>query len=195
MNSALPIEIETPTLNEYTFHLGNVQGTEPEAGMFAYNFKHWCFSTALNKKALATFKSLVNDILEYKLEQLLEDSEIWHLEGNWMDKLPHRFHALVVKNLQKAMNTDNWHMESDMFMEDALHDILNESFNLSADHEDHCGERNKWISVFKSIGYKEKEVFENETSPDELWWDLDFEMLSPNKKAVQKYCEFLLKAY
>jgi hypothetical protein len=195
MNSTLPIQIETPTLNEATFHIGGkVQGAEPKAGIFCYNFNHWYFSKGLTKKALVTFKSLINDILEYKLDQLLDDSEIWQIEGNWMSKLPHRFHALVIKNLQKAMNTDNWHMASDLFMEDALYQILEESYDLAGDNEAWGDDKKKWVAVLKSIGYKTKEMFDNGT-PEELWWDLDFEMLSPSKTAIKDYCNFLRKAY
>ena len=141
-----------------------------------------------------TFKKLVNDILEYKLDQLLDDSEIWQIEGTWMSKLPHEFHILVVKNLQKAINTDHWHMASDLFMEDALYQIIEESFALSGDHEGWVDIRKMWVSVFKSIGYKEKDLFGSGT-PEELWWDLDFEMLSPSDKAVKDYCNFLRKSY
>jgi hypothetical protein len=195
MKSILPIQIETPTLNEQTFYMGNVKGTEPSEGMFCYNFKHWCFTQGLTKKALKTFKSLVNDILEYKLDQLLDNSEIWQLEGTWTSKLPHRFHALVIKNLQKAMNMDDWHMGSDLFMEDALYEILEESFAVSGDNMGWGEDRKQWVAVFKSLGWKdEDELFENGI-PEDMWWDLDFQMLAPNKKAIKDYCDFLRKAY
>lgn len=198
MKSVLPIPISTPTLNENTFHIGGkVEGTNPNAGMFCYNFKHWCFTRNLNKRALNTFKSLVNDLLIIKLDQLMSDSEIWQIEGTWMGQLNHRYHILVVKNLQKALNLDEWHMESDLFMEDALYQILEDSFILSGDNADNmCGdERKRWVSVFKTLGYKEKELFEMEGTPEEMWWDLDFEMLKPNNKAVKDYCNFLREKY
>jgi hypothetical protein len=195
MKTTLPIQIETPTLNEETFHIGGkVQGTDPSEGIFCYNFKHWCFTQGLTKKSLDAFKKLVNDILEIKLDQLLDDSETWQIEGTWMSKLPHNFHALVVKNLQKAMNTDHWHMTSDLFMEDALYEILEESFALAGDNMGYGDDRKMWVSVFKSIGYKEKDLFDNGT-PEEMWWDLDFQMLSPSEKAITEYCNFLRKAY
>jgi len=194
MKKTLPIQIETPTLNEQTFHMGDVKGTEPEAGMFCYNFKHWGFTQGLTKKALETFKNLVNDILEYKLDQLLDDSEIWKLEGTWTSKVPHNYHILIIKNLQKAMNTDNWHMGSDLFMEDALYEILEESYALSGDDMGWGQDRKQWVAVFKSIGWKEKDLFTG-VLPEDMWWDLDFQMLAPSKKAVKEYCDFLRKAY
>jgi hypothetical protein len=196
MKSVLPIQIETPTLNERTFHIGGcVQGAEPAAGIFCYSFEHWDFARSLNKKALETFKSLVNEILEIKLDELMDDSEIWQIEGNWMGMLHDSYHILVVKNLQKAINTDKWHMESDMFMEDALYQMLEESFALAGDNEGYGDHRKKWASVFKSLGWKdENELFANGT-PEDLYWDLDFEMLKPSKKAIKDYCDFLRKAY
>jgi hypothetical protein len=79
-------------------------------------------------------------------------------------------------------------------MEDALYQILEESYALAGDNMGWIDDKKKWMAVLKSIGYKTSEMFNNGT-PEEMWWDLDFEMLSPNKKAIKDYCNFLRKAY
>jgi len=110
------LQLDTPTLDEYSIHTGIPVGINPEKPeMFCYAFKHWHFAQALDEKHLSIWKEIVNNALEMKLEQLLDDSEIFKLEDGWMSKLSHEYHILVVKNLQRAMNSDEWFRDAYAF--------------------------------------------------------------------------------
>lgn len=196
------IEINTPQLDEQTAYLGLFQGMEDgEEQPFCYSYHHWHFYKSLPKKSQKLFKKMIDEMITEKLCQLLDYPENWKLEEDWVGSLNEYYQILVLKNLQKAMQSKTWYRGSDLFMESALFEIINEHFSCAIDQkddEDYGDEPNpykedwkNWLSILSSRGYDE-EYLEDEGLPyDDFFWDMDFHIFTPDKDAVTDYYRFL----
>lgn len=205
MKTAPKIEINTPQLDEQGMHLGIFQGVEDgEKQPFCYSYHHWHFYKSLPKKSQKILKQMLDDMIALKLSQLLDYPENWKLEGDWIGSLNEHYQILVLKNLQKAMNSKTWYRGSDLFMESALFEIIDEHFSCAIDlrnDEDYDDEPNpykedwnNWLSVFSSYGYDEEYLEDDGFPYDTFYWDMDFDLFTPDKDAVINYYRFLERA-
>ena len=201
------IKIDTPQLDEQAFAHGEFRGipTDEIGGskneVFCYSYYHWHFFLALPKKNQRIFMKMMDDMIAMKLEQLLDDSDIWKLENNWIGQLKPSYQILTLKNLQKAMKTKEWYYGSDLFMESALEEIITEHFSCAYDlHNDddedgddnpYLKDWNNWLAVFKSFDYEEEYLLENGLPYEDIFWDSDWEIFKPSKKAIKDYYRFL----
>jgi hypothetical protein len=202
MKTAPKIKLDTPELDEQAFGYGVFQGTQSEENKhpFCYSFHHWHFYNALSKKNKAIFKKMINDMIAYKLEQLLDYPENWKLQNDWIGSLDPHYQIIVLKNLQKAMNSKVWYRGSDLFMESALEEIITEHFDCAMDlHDDENwddDEENPYAEDWKnwvSILGNEEDIYEYGFPHDDVFWDADWEMFSPDLKAIKDYRQFLLE--
>jgi hypothetical protein len=207
MKTAPKIEIDTPELDEEAFGNGVFRGIPTdeiggnnEKAPFCYSFHHWHFYKSLTKKSQKIFKKMINDMILLKLEQMLEYPENWMLDGNWIGQLNPNYQILVLKNLHKAMNEKTWHRGSDLFMESALADLITENFDCAKDlrHDDLDGEENAymedWNNWLAVLGMTDEELSEEYGFPyEDIFWDSDWEIFKPTKKAIRDYYRFLLE--
>ena len=89
-------------------------------------------------------------------------------------------------------------------MESALFEIIDEHFSCAIDQkndEDYDDEPNpykedwnNWLSVFSSYGYDEEYLEDDGFPYDDFYWDMDFDLFTPDRDAVINYYRFLERA-
>lgn len=193
----MSIKLNTPSLDEQAFHTGNFVGVEADknpVNPFCYAYGHWHFAKSLNKKDLTLLKKIVDEAIEVKLDFMSDDAEIFKIERFWAGEIKPNFQIILLKNLQKAMYADVWERPSDLFMESALYDVLEDSFTFAFDDGSEK-ERKNWIKVLSDV-LDESEI-ENLSSHDwemiaeRIFWDFDFQFFEPDKKAIKEYHNYL----
>jgi hypothetical protein len=204
------IEINSPQLDEQAFGNGVFRGIpvdnndSEEKSPFCYSYYHWEFYEALSKKNKKIFMKMMDDMIALKLSQLIDDPENWKLGNNWIGQLDPIYQIIVLKNLQKAMHSKIWHNGSDLFMESALEEIITEHFCCASDlhNDDDDGEDNpyaedwnNWVAIFKPFDYEEEYLLENGIPYEDVFWDSDWEIFKPTKKAINDYQVFLIEKF
>jgi hypothetical protein len=204
------IKIDTPQLDEQAFANGDFRGIPTDSigsdkddkNPFCYSYHHWGFYLNLPKKNRKVLMKMMDEMIALKLSQLMEDSDTWKLENNWIGQLKPNYQILVLKNLQKAMHSKTWHRGSDLFMESALEEIVTEHFSCASDlHNDddednpYADDWKNWLAIFKSFEYEEEYLLENGIPYEDFFWDSDWEIFVPNDKAISDYQVFLIEKF
>jgi hypothetical protein len=102
------------------------------------------------------------------------------------------------------MHSKVWHNGSDLFMESALEEIITENFSCAYDlHNDEDEDEDNpymetwknWVAIFKPFDYEEEYLLENGLPYEDVFWDSDWEIFKPTKKAIRDYHLFLVEKF